>query len=74
MITAAGSNPAGMFLIDAVIDGNLNESEAIEVISALPLFVKSPTAALLAQSFVIYSINNAVDGGELIVVAVCRGC
>lgn len=73
MITAAGSNPAVMFLIDAVVNGQLTEMEAVQAVAALPLFVKTPTPALLDQLFVI--IWMLVGDNELVeLIVIDREC
>ena len=60
VIMAAGSNAAVTFLVDAVINGRLTESEAIQTISGFPLFVQTPTPAILDQLFVIAMIIPAI--------------
>ena len=51
-VVAAGSNPAVMFLKDAIINHRLTVTEMQQAIAGLPLYVRTPTLELLNELFV----------------------
>lgn len=57
---AAGSNPAVIFLKDAISNRLLTTAESIQALSGLPMYVRTPTLDLLNELYVIIEILSLI--------------
>lgn len=56
-IVAAGSNPSVTFLKDSILHRRLSKSESLQAVAGFPLYIRTPTAELLNELFVIHHFN-----------------
>lgn len=57
-VMAAGSNPTVTFLKESVLNRRLSKTESLQAIAGLPLYVRTPTAELLNELFVMNLLIN----------------
>ena len=53
-VMAAGSNPTVTFLKESVLNRRLSKAESIQAIAGFPLYIRTPTAELLNDLFVLH--------------------
>ncbi len=63
-VMAAGSNPTVTFLKECVLNRRLSKTESLQAIAGFPLYIRTPTAELLNELFV---MNLLVSDGILFV-------